>query len=67
MCLESRELDFGRKTARQRFRNYAAHGIFEVALCSYYADKPDKETREGLTNYVKSQYIAEKLVSAEAD
>ena len=32
---------------------------------SYYADKPDKDTREGLTGYVKAQYVAEKLTSVD--
>jgi tetratricopeptide (TPR) repeat protein len=38
-------------------------GVFEAYYRSYYADKPDKDTREALTNYVKAQYIAEKLAS----
>ena len=40
-------------------------GVFESHFRSYYADKPDKETREGLTSYVKSQYAAEKLTNVE--
>jgi tetratricopeptide (TPR) repeat protein len=40
-------------------------GVFEGEYRGYYADKPDKDTREGLTNYVKSQYISEKLTKVE--
>ena len=39
--------------------------MFEGEFRSYYADKPDKDTREGLSNYVKSQYISEKLTKVE--
>lgn len=40
-------------------------GVFEGEYRGYYADKPDQESREGLTNYVKSQYVAEKLARVE--
>ena len=40
-------------------------GIFESRYRSFYADKPDKETRDGLTEYVKGQYVAEKLTTLE--
>ncbi|MGA2672988.1 MAG: DUF3857 domain-containing protein [Terracidiphilus sp.] len=40
-------------------------GVFEGEFRSYYADKPDKDTRENLTNYVKGQYVAEKLTKVE--
>jgi transglutaminase-like putative cysteine protease len=40
-------------------------GVFEGEFRSYYADKPDKDTREGLSNYVKSQYISEKLTKVD--
>jgi transglutaminase-like putative cysteine protease/Flp pilus assembly protein TadD len=36
-------------------------GVYESRYRSFYADRPDKDTRDNLTNYVKSQYIAEKL------
>jgi tetratricopeptide (TPR) repeat protein len=41
------------------------HGVYESRYRVYYADKPDKETRDGLTDYVKSQYVAEKLGKVE--
>ncbi|MGO9776858.1 MAG: transglutaminase domain-containing protein [Terracidiphilus sp.] len=62
---ESRELDLAENGPANASEITRPMGIFESHYRSYYADKPDKETREGLTNYVKSQYIAEKLVSAE--
>jgi tetratricopeptide (TPR) repeat protein len=40
-------------------------GVFEGEYRGYYADKPDKDAREGLTNYVKSQYVSEKLTKVE--
>jgi tetratricopeptide (TPR) repeat protein len=40
-------------------------GVFESYYRSFYADKPDKDTRDGLTGYVKAQYIAEKLASVD--
>jgi transglutaminase-like putative cysteine protease/Flp pilus assembly protein TadD len=40
-------------------------GVFESRYRSYYADKPDKDMRESLTGYVKSQYVAEKLSSVD--
>ena len=40
-------------------------GVFEAYYRSYYADKPDKDTRESLTNYVKAQYVADKLSSVD--
>ena len=65
VLLESRELDLAENGPANASEITRPMGIFESHYRSYYADKPDKETREGLTNYVKSQYIAEKLVSAE--
>jgi Flp pilus assembly protein TadD len=40
-------------------------GVFEGEYRNYYADKPDKETRDSLTNYVKMQYVADKLTKVE--
>ena len=40
-------------------------GVFESHYRAFYADKPDKDTRDGLTGYVKAQYIADKLTSVE--
>jgi tetratricopeptide (TPR) repeat protein/transglutaminase-like putative cysteine protease len=40
-------------------------GVYESRYRSYYADKPDKEVKDGLTTYVKGQYVAEKLGSVD--
>ena len=40
-------------------------GVYESRYRSFYADRPDKDTRDNLTNYVKSQYVAEKLTTVE--
>ena len=40
-------------------------GVYESRYRSFYADRPDKDTRENLTNYVKAQYVAEKLTTVE--
>lgn len=36
-------------------------GVYESRYRSYYADKPDKETRDNLSNYVKTQYVSDSL------
>jgi tetratricopeptide (TPR) repeat protein len=36
-------------------------GIFESEYRSFYADKQNQNHRDNVTNYVKSQYLAEKL------
>jgi len=41
------------------------HGVYESRYRSYYADKPDKDTRDNLTNYVKSQYVSDKLTTVD--
>src|SRR5258708_15124927 len=40
-------------------------GVYESRYRSFYADRPDKDTRENLTNYVKAQYVSEKLTTVE--
>ena len=40
-------------------------GVFEGEYRDYYADKPDKDTREALSNYVKSQYLSDKVEKVE--
>ena len=65
VVLELRELklsDHGPATVTEKTQPM---GVFESMYRSYYADEPDKDTREGLTGYIKGQYIAEKLGSVE--
>ena len=41
------------------------HGIYESDYRSYYADKPDKDTRDTLRGYVQSEYISDDLTDVE--
>ncbi|MGD0831909.1 MAG: DUF3857 domain-containing protein [Terracidiphilus sp.] len=65
VLLEDRELTLGENGPGTVIEKTMPSGVFESHYRAYYADNPDKETREGLTNYVKSQYAAEKLTSVE--
>ena len=40
-------------------------GVFEGEYRDFYADKPDKDAREGLSGYVKVQYVSDKLTRVE--
>ena len=40
-------------------------GVFEGEYRGFYADKPDKDTREGLSAYIKAQYISDKLTTVD--
>ncbi len=40
-------------------------GVYESRYRSYYADKPDKDTRDNLSSYVKAQYISDSLTTVE--
>lgn len=40
-------------------------GILESGYRAYYADKPDKDTREGLRGYIKSEYLCDDLTKVE--
>jgi transglutaminase-like putative cysteine protease/Flp pilus assembly protein TadD len=65
VVLELRELvlsENGPATVTERSQ---PKGAFESHYRADFADKPDKQAREGLTNYVKGQYIAEKLSNVE--
>jgi transglutaminase-like putative cysteine protease/tetratricopeptide (TPR) repeat protein len=63
--LEFREFTLGENGPASVTERTQPMGIFESYYRSSYADKPDKETREGLTGYVKGQYLAESLASVE--
>jgi len=65
VLLENRQLtlnDNGPATITEKTQ---PTGIFEAYYRSFYADKPDKDMRDGLTGYVKAQYVAEKLASVD--
>jgi tetratricopeptide (TPR) repeat protein/transglutaminase-like putative cysteine protease len=40
-------------------------GILESGYRFYYADKPDKDTRDGLRSYVKSEYVSDDLTKVD--
>ncbi len=40
-------------------------GVYESRYRFFYADKPDNETRNGLTGYIKMQYLSDNLGSVE--
>jgi tetratricopeptide (TPR) repeat protein len=40
-------------------------GVYESRYRSYYADKPDKDTRDNLSSYVKAQYVSDNLTTVE--
>ncbi|MGP8186373.1 MAG: DUF3857 domain-containing protein [Terracidiphilus sp.] len=40
-------------------------GIYESAYRSYYADKPDKDTRDGLRGYVSAEYVSDDLTKVD--
>ena len=60
VLMEFRELALGENGPATVTERAQPTGVFESYYRSSYADKPDKETRDGLTSYVKAQYIAEK-------
>ena len=41
-------------------------GVYESRYRFYYADKPDKETRENLKAYIKAQYLSDDLGTVES-
>jgi Tfp pilus assembly protein PilF len=61
VLLETREFTLAENGPASVVEVTMPSGVFEGEFRSYYADKPDKDTRDGLTNYVKAQYISEKL------
>lgn len=65
VLLEFRELALGENGPATVTERTQPTGVFESQYRFFYADKPDKETRDGLTGYVKGQYIAEKVGSVE--
>ena len=62
---EYREIDLNENGPASVTERTQPTGAFESNYRGYYADKPDKETRENLTGYVKAQYAAEKLDDVE--
>lgn len=65
VLLELREIHLSENGLATVIEKTLPSGVFESHYRSFYADKPDKETRDGLTSYIKSQYIADKLTSVD--
>jgi transglutaminase-like putative cysteine protease/Flp pilus assembly protein TadD len=65
VLLELIDLKLGENGPASVTERSQPQGAFESRYRSSFADKPDKDTRDGLTSYVKSQYLAEKLASVE--
>lgn len=63
--VEFREITLGENGPATVLERTQPMGVYESQYRSYYADKPDKETRDGLTGYIQSQYLSDKLTSAE--
>ena len=40
-------------------------GIYESGYRGYYADKPDKDTRDGLRGYVQAEYVSDDLTKVD--
>ncbi len=65
LLLEFRELTLGENGPAVVTERTQPSGVFESRYRFYYADKPDKQTRDGLTAYVKGQYVSEKLTQVD--
>jgi transglutaminase-like putative cysteine protease/predicted Zn-dependent protease len=65
VVLEFREIALSENGPAKVTERSQPQGIFESHYRANFADNPDKQEREGLTNYVKGQYVAEKLASVD--
>src|SRR5579859_5864248 len=61
LLVEKRELYLGENGPARIVETSEPHGSIESEYRSYYVDKEDKDRHEGLTSYVKQEYMAEKL------
>ena len=61
VLLEQREIDLAENGPARVIETSQPQGYFESEFRRFYADKDDKDHRESLTNYVKNQYLADKL------
>jgi len=65
LLLEFREITLSENGPASVIEKTRPQGVFESHYRSYYADKPDKETRDGLIDYIKGQYVSDKLTRVE--
>ena len=61
VLLELREIDLAENGPARVMETSQPQGCFESEFRRFYADKDNKDHRESLSNYVKSQYLADKL------
>ena len=63
VLVESREIKLSENGPASVTEKTRPNGVYESRYRFYYADKPDKETRDNLTAYIKAQYLSENLGS----
>lgn len=61
VLFEKREIDLAENGPAKIIETSEPRGVFESEFRDSYADKQNKKTRESLTDYMKSQYMADKL------
>jgi transglutaminase-like putative cysteine protease len=61
LIAENREFYLAENGPARIVEKTEARGVFESEYRSFYADEANKESTKNLTEYVKSQYLAEKL------
>jgi len=62
---ERREIDLAENGPARVVEVSEPSGAFESGFRSYYGDADDKNTRKELTDYIKNEYLAEKLTRFE--
>ena len=64
--METARVHADRQRASERGGDYASRrAIYESGYRGYYADKPDKDTREGLSGYVRAEYVSDDLTKVD--
>ena len=61
VLVEFREIKLGENGPATITEKTQPHGVYESRYRFFYADKPDKETRDNLAGYIKSQYLSDDL------
>lgn len=63
--VENREITLADNGPANIVQTLEPRGGFESGFRAYYADKPDKDTREGLRGYVKTEYVSDNLTKVD--
>lgn len=61
VLIELREIKLSENGPARITEKTQPNGVYESRYRFYYADKPDKETRENLRAYIKAQYLSDEL------